>query len=293
MPSAGWAPRPRRRLPGQPEAAGNSRAQSGGERSPRSRRDLGRAAAALCCIAAAHKGGGGGGPGLGVSGRAGGLRHAFGAALSQPLPPPPPRAHKEARERRTWPRRLQRRRLPARAAGSSLARRPRQHNRRAGAVQGSCAAPRRLAGVVVRARARARAAQGRPRRTDYMSRPRRRRAAPRPARPQLPALPTRPLAGPARGARGGGAGRLPSRTRATLEPRPARSRSLLHSPLHAGTRTGGRISRSPGKRGKGGKAVSTLESLPGHPEASLKPRTRTCGATRTFLEPVFVNKPRA
>lgn len=213
MPSPGWALRPRRRLPVQPKAAGKTPAQSGGERSPRSRRDLGLAAAALCCTAAAHKGGGGGGPGLGVSGRAGGLRHALGAALSQPVPPPPPRTHKEARERRTWPRRLQRRRLPARAAGSSLARRPRQHNRRAGAVQGSCAAPRRLAGVVVRARARARAAQGRPSCTDYMSRPRRRRAAPRPARPRLPALSTRPLAGPARGARGGGAERLPARTR--------------------------------------------------------------------------------
>lgn len=152
------------------------RAQGGGERNPCSCRDPGRA---LCCIAAAHKGGRGGGPGLGASKRAEGLRHARGAALSQLGRPPPPRAHKEARERRTWPRRLQRRRLPARAAGSSLARRPRQHNRRAGAIQGSCAAPRRLAGVVVRARARTRAAQGRPRLTDYMSRPRRRSAPPR------------------------------------------------------------------------------------------------------------------
>lgn len=293
MPSPGWALRPRRRLPGQPKAAGKTRAQSGGERSPRSRRDLGRAAAALCCIATAHKGGGGGGPGLGVLGRAGGLRYALGAALSQPVPPPPPRTHKEARERRTWPRRLQRRRLPARAAGSSLARRPRQHNRRAGAVQGSCAAPRRLAGVVVRARARARAAQGRPRRTDYMSRPRRRRAAPRPARPRLPALPTRLLAGPARGARGGGAGSSPPGPGASLEPRPARARFLLCSLLFARTRTGGRISRSPGKRGKGGKAVRTLGSLPGRPKASLKPRTRTRRAARTFPELVFVNKPRA
>ena len=185
--------------PRRPASRGRT-AQGGGQRSPRSRCDPGQAAAPLCCIAAAHKGGG---PGLRASRRAGGLHHAFRAVFSQPSPPPPPppppppRVYKETRKRRTWPRRLQRRLLPARAAGSSLARRPRQHNRRAGAVQGSCATPRRLAGVVVRARARARAAQGRPRRTDYMSRPRRRHAVPRPARPRPPARPPWPPAGPA------------------------------------------------------------------------------------------------
>lgn len=207
-------------------ASRRRRAQGGEQRSPRSRRDPGQAAAALCCIAAAHKGGG---PGLRASRPAGGLHHELRVAFSQPgpPPPPPPRVYKEAIKRRTWPRRLQRRLLPARAAGSSLARRPRQHNRRAGAVQGSCATPRRLAGVVVRARVRARAAQGRPRRTDYMSRPRRRHAVPRPARPRPPAPPTWPPEGPAKGRVGAGLGGCPPGLEATLEPWPALAPSLL------------------------------------------------------------------
>lgn len=165
-----------------------------------------RAAAALCCIVAAHKGGGGGGPGAPLPRRAGGLR--WGARGRAAEPARPAAAH--AARRPAHARKQEKgvlglggsggRPLPARAAGSSLARRPRQHNRRAGAEQGSCAAPRRLAGVVVRGRDRAEAAQGRPWRADYMSRPRRRRAPPR-----APPPATRPADPAASGAGPGGA----------------------------------------------------------------------------------------
>lgn len=228
MPSPGWALRPRRRLPVRPEATGKPRAQSARRRAAepaQSPRPWAGGRRALLHRGRAQRRRPGA-PGFETRGWP--APCAPGRAFSQPgPPPPPPRVYKEARKRRTWPRRLQRRLLPARAAGSSLARRPRQHNRRAGAVQGSCATPRRLAGVVVRARVRARAAQGRPRRTDYMSRPRRRHAVPRPARPRPPAPPTWPPEGPAKGRVGAGLGGCPPGLEATLEPWPALAPSLL------------------------------------------------------------------
>ncbi|XP_070451909.1 skin secretory protein xP2-like [Equus przewalskii] len=163
--------------------------------------------------------------------------------------------------------------LPARAAGSSLARRPRQHNRRAGAEQGSCAAPRRLAGVVVRGRARAGAAQGRPRRADYKSRPRRRRAPPRAPPPAArPADPAASGPGPG-GARGRGAA-------------PGGDAGDVRLWANFLVALGG-VEKA------GARPAPARPETPEPEEAALEPRPRSVGAARTCPAPVFVNKPRA